>query len=100
MALPIGKAFTSILFYVLFLSRSLRQRPRHELASWVGRTALTLTPINPEGQIRIDGEIWIARSRTGKDIPPQHDVVIREVRKNRLLVEAQTPDQLSFISSD
>ena len=90
MALPIGKAVTSILFYVLFLNRTLKQRPRSELASWIGRTARTLTPLNPDGQIRIGGEIWLARSYTGGEIPAQRDVIIREAQGNTLLVEAKT----------
>ena len=91
--LPIGKVLISILFYVLFLKRSLRQRPRHEPASFVGRTAYTLAPLNPDGQIRIGGEIWLARSHTGDVIPPHRDVLIREARGNTLLVEVQTTDQ-------
>ncbi len=90
MALPSGKALFSILFYVLFLRRDLRRRPRHEPASLVGRTARTLAPLNPEGQIKIDGGIWRARSRTGNVIPSCHDVLIREACGRLLLVEAQT----------
>ena len=87
--LPIGKALVSILFYVLFVKRSLRQPHRHGLASLVGRTARTLEPLNPEGQIKIDGGIWRAKSCTGKVIPSQHDVLIREACGRLLLVEAQ-----------
>lgn len=96
-ALPIGKVLSSILFYVLFLQRSLG-RPRQELASWVGRTARTLTPLNPDGQIKIDGEIWLARSRTGNVIPCHHEVLIREVRGRLLLVEAQTTSDRPVLS--
>jgi len=90
MVLPIGKVLSSLLFYALFLHRSLQQRPRQELASWVGRSARTLAPLNPDGQIKIDGEIWLARSHTGRAIPSHHDVLIREVCGRLLLVEAQT----------
>lgn len=91
--LPIGKALVSILFYVLFLKRSLRQRPRNELTSFVERTAHTLTPLNPDGQIKINGEIWSARSYSGDVIPSHHAVLIREACGNTLLVEIQTSDQ-------
>jgi len=94
MTLPIGKVLSSLLFYVLFLHQSLQQRPRHELASWVGRSARTLMPLNPDGQIKIDGEIWLARSHTGHVIPSDHEVLIRGVCGRLLLVEAQTaPDK-------
>ena len=88
--LPIGKVLSSVLFYVLFLHRSLRQRPRQKMASWVGRSARTLAPLNPDGQIKIDGEIWLARSLNGHVIPAHHEVLIREVRGRLLFVEAQT----------
>jgi len=96
-ALPIGKVLSSILFYVLFLQRSLG-RPRQELSSWAGRTARTLTPLNPTGQIKIDGEIWLAKSHTGNVIPSHHEVLIREVRGRLLLVEAQTTGDRSVLS--
>ena len=92
-AVPIGKALISILFYVLFLKRSLLQRPRHELRSLAGRTARTLAPLNPDGQIMIDGEIWLARSCTGGVIPSHQNVLIRDARGTLLLVEAQTDCQ-------
>ena len=89
-ALPTGKTLFSILFYGLFLRRSLQRHPRHEPASLVGRTARTLAPLNPEGQIKIDGGIWRAKSRTGEVIPSQHDVLIQEACGRLLLVEVQT----------
>ena len=91
-ALPIGKCFLSVLFYALFLRQILGQRPRHEPASLVGRTGHTLTPLNPDGQIRINGEIWSARSCSGDVIPPNHAVVIREACGSVFLVEVQTTD--------
>ena len=94
-ALPVGKVLTSILFYVFFLKRSLRQRPRHGLASLVGRTAYTLAPLDPDGQIKINGEIWPARSCTGDLIPSEQDVLIREVRGSILLVEMREIGQQS-----
>jgi len=92
-ALPIGKALTSTLFYVFFLRASLQQRPRHDQASWIGRRARTIAPLNPDGQIRFEGEIWLARSVTGEVIPSQHDVLIREIQGRLLLVEVQTVRQ-------
>ena len=93
MALPSGKTLFSILFYVLFLHRNLQRHPRHEPASLVGRTARTLVPLNPEGQIKIDGGIWRAKSRTGDVIPSHRDVLIQEACGRLLLVEAQTIDK-------
>jgi membrane-bound serine protease (ClpP class) len=53
----------------------------------VGRTARTLGQLNPDGQIKIGGEIWAASSRNGEVIAPDQDVVIREIRGRLLLVE-------------
>ena len=93
MALPGGKTLFSILFYVLLLRRSLQRQSRHEPASLIGRTAHTLAPLNPEGQVTINGGIWRAQSRTGNVIPSHHDVLIREACGHLLLVEVQTTDK-------
>lgn len=90
--LPVGKVLVSILFYLFFVKRILRQHPRHGLWSLVGRTAYTLDPLNPDGQIKIGGEIWLARSCSGNVIPSRHPVIVREIRGNLLLVEAQVSD--------
>ena len=100
MGLPIGKALCSILFYTFFLKRSLGQRPRHGPASLVGRTACTLSPLDPEGQIKINGEIWLARSCTGDPIPSDRDVLVREIRGSLLLVETQEIGQQSANAID
>ena len=85
--LPVGKVLVSVLFYLLFVKRILRQRPRHGLWSIVGRKARTLATLNPDGQIQVDGEIWTARSLNGDAIPADRDVLIREIRGRLLLVE-------------
>ena len=87
LSLPVSKVLVSILFYLFFVKRILRQRPRHGLWSLVGRTARTLAQLNPDGQIKIGGEIWAASSRSGEVIAPDQDVVIREIRGRLLLVE-------------
>ncbi|MFC2095701.1 NfeD family protein [Candidatus Bipolaricaulota bacterium] len=76
-----------MLFYAVFLKRSLRQPPRHESSSLIGRRARTLAPLSPDGQIIVNGEIWLATSCTGRLIPSQRGVLIREVRGRLLLVE-------------
>jgi membrane protein implicated in regulation of membrane protease activity len=89
MLLPIGKLLVSVLFYLLFVKRILRQRPQHGPWSLSGRSARTLVPLNPDGQVKIDGEIWSARSLSDETIPSDQDVVIREIRGRLLLVEPQ-----------
>lgn len=85
--LPTAKVLTSILFYLFFVKRILRQRPRHGPWSLVGRTGRTLAPLDPDGQLKIDGEIWAARSMSETMISSDQVVFIREVRGRLLLVE-------------
>lgn len=92
-ALPMGKLLTSVLFFLFFVKKILKQRPRHGPWSLIGKTCRTLVSLNPEGQIKIDGEIWSARSLRSEVIPADQDVVIREVRGRLLLVEAKHREQ-------
>ena len=85
--LPVGKALVSVLFYLFFVKKILRQRPRHGLWTLIGRKARTLAQLSPDGQIQIDGEIWAARSLSGDVIPVDRDVLIREIEGRLLLVE-------------
>jgi membrane-bound ClpP family serine protease len=86
-ALPLGKLLISVLFFLFFVKKILKQRPRHGPWTLIGKTSRTLVPLNPEGQIKIDGEIWSARSLSGDLISADQDVVIREMRGRLLLVE-------------
>jgi len=99
-ALPVAKALASIVFYVVFLRQDLMRHPRHELTCLVGKTVFTLAPLNPDGQIKIGGEIWSARSLHSEWIPAQRDVIIRDVRGNVLLVEANASERGADASSD
>ena len=85
--LPLGKILTSVLFYLFFVKRILKKRPHHGAWSLIGKTAHTLAPLAPDGQVKIDGEIWAARSRNGDAIASNEDVVIREIQGRLLLVE-------------
>ncbi|MCK5585099.1 NfeD family protein, partial [Candidatus Bipolaricaulota bacterium] len=85
--LPAGKVLVSILFFLFFVKRILRQRPRHGLWTLIGRKARTLAQLTPDGQIQIDGEIWAARSLGGDAIPVDRDVIIRDIEGRLLLVE-------------
>ena len=85
--LPLGKILTSVLFYLFFVKRILKKRPHHGVWSLIGKTAHTLAPLAPDGQVKIYGEIWAARSRNGDAIASNEDVVIREIQGRLLLVE-------------
>ncbi|WP_320669966.1 NfeD family protein [Patulibacter defluvii] len=65
--------------------RHLRQpsTTRTGTAALIGRTALVLQPLTgPEGagQIRLEGEVWTARTEDGAEIPAGHTVTVLEIR--------------------
>ncbi len=84
--LPVAKVLASVAFYALFLRRAFR-RPAHlGTADLVGRTASAVTPLRPAGQVKVDGEIWSARSIDRRTIARHADVEIVGVRGNTVLV--------------
>ncbi|MBU1048909.1 NfeD family protein [Candidatus Bipolaricaulota bacterium] len=87
-ALPSAKLLVSILFFFLFVKRVFKQPPRHGPWSMIGRKARTLVTLNPSGQVKVDGEIWSARTRNGDTIPSDQYVIIRDVQDRLLLVES------------
>jgi membrane protein implicated in regulation of membrane protease activity len=68
-----------------FLWWSRRRRATVGAQSLVGRTAVAIGELRPEGQVRIDGEIWRARCVRGCDAGSA--VVIRAVADLTLEVE-------------
>ena len=83
---PVAKAFTSMAFYLLLLRRTLRRPVCDGAEDLIGRTVKASTALNPDGQIKVDGEIWSARSADGCTIAPSDDVEIVDVRGNVVLV--------------
>lgn len=78
-----------ILEVIVFRAWSQRKKARVGVQMLVGRTAVALGSISPRGQVRLDGEIWEARSEA--PIPGGKDVVVRAVDGLTLLV-APVPD--------
>ena len=52
-------------FLLMWLSR--RRRPEIGMSTMVGRVAVVAVACRPEGQVRIDGELWSARCDAGCD---------------------------------
>jgi membrane protein implicated in regulation of membrane protease activity len=84
--LPMAKAFTSAGFYALFLRKAFQRPARGGAEELIGRTVKASTPLDPGGQIKVDGEIWSARSADGSSIAPRDAVEIVGVRGNTVLV--------------
>jgi len=47
-------------------SRALRQKPLEKLPDMVGSRGKVVSPLAPEGLVRIEGELWVAKSASGK----------------------------------
>jgi len=71
---------------LVFWSRTVRGR-RVEVGAQtlIGRTATVVTACRPDGQVRLDGEIWKARCAEGADAGDT--VVVAERDDLRLVVE-------------
>jgi membrane protein implicated in regulation of membrane protease activity len=71
---------------VSFWNRRVRGEPERVGAeTLIGRAAAVVTLCHPDGQVRIDGEIWEARCAEGAD--PGDSVVVTARDGLRLIVE-------------
>lgn len=87
---PLGKILVSSAMYVLFLRRSFLCTARVGPEALIGLTAEAVTPLNPSGQVKINGEIWSALSQNVTTIPLQQKVKILEAHGNTLYVATLT----------
>ncbi len=73
------------------LARKLnRKTERTNAEALIGKTAKVLTEIdNVEavGTVRVDGQIWSARSKEGEIIPAETEVMVRSIEGVKLIVE-------------
>jgi membrane-bound serine protease (ClpP class) len=77
-------AANAIFFYRIG-SRALRRRPVPGLASLVGGKGKAVSPLAPEGIIRISGELWEATSASGR-VDVGEEVTVVEQDGLRLIV--------------
>jgi membrane protein implicated in regulation of membrane protease activity len=72
---------------VLSIRYSRRGRAQVGVETLVGRTAFVITRLLPDGQVKVNGEIWRAHSE--HDVPVGETVVVRAVDGMTLEVEAR-----------
>ncbi len=70
---------------VLFWRWSRRRKPRVGIETLVGRTGVAVSRVDPGGRVKLDGELWGARSET--TIETGAAVVVRDVEGLTLVVE-------------
>ena len=75
-AVGIG-ALLDICESIILLQWSKRRRRSVGTATLVGRRAVVVTPVAPRGQVKLDGEIWKAKS--GEVLDRGDEVVVRAV---------------------
>ena len=90
--LPAAKLVASAGFYVLFVHRTLRRRGRLGAEDLVGRVGRAATPLRPTGQVKIDGELWSARSTDGSSIARHEEIEVVTIRGNTVLVSRSVHD--------
>lgn len=84
-ATVVGGGVLDIAESLILLRWSRRRRAVTGAEALIGRTARVVTVCRPEGQVRVAGELWRARSATSAD--PGDEVVIRGVDGLTLLVD-------------
>lgn len=58
--------------------------------SLIGKIGIVLLPIEPlknYGQVKVNGQIWSAKSANGVDIDKDKKVIIKEIQGVKLVVE-------------
>ncbi|HUT87011.1 MAG TPA: NfeD family protein [Candidatus Heimdallarchaeota archaeon] len=75
-----AKILVSLSMYVFFFRKVFLRPISVGPEKLVGQIAETITPLNPSGQVKLNGEIWTALSQTETMIPAQQKVEILEVR--------------------
>ena len=85
----------SVLFFLFIVTmglRAQRAKPVSGENAMIGQTAITLTPLDPRGQVALMGEIWNAISLLQK-IDIDEKVIVKEVKELTLYV--QRADKIS-----
>ena len=80
---------------LLSIRYSRRDRPRVGVETLVGMTASAITPLMPDGQVRVNGEIWQAHSQ--HDTSVGQTVLIRAV--NGLTLEVEPTSLTALVPS-
>jgi len=74
-------------------SRALRRKPVHGLTAMLGSKGKVVSPLVPDGMVRIKGELWKAKSASGRmDVGEEVTVVRQDGLK--LIVRKRSPGDL------
>lgn len=88
-AVMVAWAALSVIFYRMG-SRALRRKPLVGLLTMVGGKGKVVSPLDPEGVIRINGELWRAKSAVQK-IEVGEEVIVQRQDGTKLIVVKSDP---------
>jgi len=74
-------------------SRALRRKPVHGLTAMLGSEGKVVSPLAPEGMVRIKGELWRAKSASGRMDTGEEVTVVRQDGL-KLIVRKRSPGAL------
>lgn len=84
-ALMVAWATIAVIFYRMG-SSALRRKPVVGLPAMIGGKGKVVSPLDPEGVIKIHGELWRAESAVGKKIDVGQEVIVEGQDGSRLIV--------------
>jgi len=73
-------------------SRALRKKPVVGLSDMVGSKGKVVSPLAPEGIVRIKGELWVAKSESGEMNPGGEVIVIGQDGLKLVVRKSSTGD--------
>ncbi len=74
-------------------SRALKRKPVVGLSDMLGSKGKVVSPLVPEGLIKIKGELWVAKS-AGKRIDAGEEIIVVGQDGLKLIVRKGSPDNL------
>ncbi len=77
-------------------SHALRRKPINGLLNMVGSKGEVVSPLTPEGVVRIGGELWTAKSAGGR-IKPGEEVTVVEQDRLKLVVHKSNAVDLEVV---
>lgn len=88
----VGYGSMVIVFFLLFyyfrkIRWAVEEKTQTGPESLVGKTGVVTRELNPQGEVRIEGIIWKARSSNGETIETGQIVVVKKIENISLVVE-------------
>ncbi len=91
-ALPLGKLLSSVVLYALALRRVIQRGPASGIEALIAAQGIAITPLNPHGHVKIQGEIWRAHAaEESAPIAAGTDIRVIGASGTRLEVRAAAP---------